>query len=160
MSDLQKELKKIISDLEENLKNPEDLEYVKTKIYSIYTIFMDEFEKLEEKCNSKMEDIMIRCKVLDDRMNEIEGSIQKIESDIYIKENEEYDFDVICPYCDAEFSVDFSEGPKDSVICPECDNEIELDWNDEHDHEGCSGHCHDCGGECDHDHEEDNEDDM
>ena len=160
MSDLQKKLKKIISDLEQNLKNPEDLEYVKTQIYSIYTAFMDEFERLEEKCNTKMEDIIVKCKVLDDRMSEIENSIEKIESDIYIKENEEFDFDVICPYCDTEFSVDFSEGPKESVVCPECENTIELDWNDEHDHEGCSGHCHDCGGECDCEHEEDNEDDM
>ena len=160
MSDLQKKLNKVMSEIEKNLKNKEDLEYVKTQIYNIYTIFLDEFDKLESKCNEKMEDIAVRCKVLDDRMSEIEDSIQKIESDIYIKENEEFDFDVICPYCDTEFSVDFSEGPKHNVICPECNNVIELDWNDEH--EGCSHDCHGCGGECGHNHDEDeeNEDDM
>jgi chaperonin cofactor prefoldin len=160
MSDLQNKLDKVISDIEKRLTNKEDFEYVKTQIYNIYTIFLDEFDKLEAKCNEKMEDIAVRCKVLDDRMSEIEESIQKIESDIYIKENEEFDFDVICPYCDAEFSVDFSEGPKDSIVCPECENTIELDWNDEHDHEGCSGHCHDCGDDCcGHDHDEEDEDD-
>ena len=155
MSDLQKKLNKIISDIDKNLKNKEDLEYVKTQIYNIYTIFMDEFDELESKCNEKIENILIKCKVLDDRMSEIEDSIDKIESDIYIKENEEFDFDITCPYCDTEFSIDFSEGPKDSVICPECNNNIELDWNE---HEGCSHDCHGCGGECEHEHDE--EDDM
>lgn len=158
MSDLQEKLNKVISDIEKNLKNKEDFEYVKTQIYNIYTIFLDEFDELESKCNEKMENILIKCKVLDDRMNEIEDSIEKIESDIYIKENEEYDFDITCPYCDTEFSIDFSEGPKNSVICPECNNTIELDWNDGH--EGCSHECHGCGGECGHEHDEDDEDDM
>ena len=158
MSDLQKKLNKIMSEIEKNLKNKEDLEYVKTQIYNIYTIFLDEFDEIESKCNEKIESILIKCKVLDNRMSEIEDSIDKIESDIYIKENEEFDFDVTCPYCDTEFSVDFSQGPQNSVMCPECNNTIELDWNDEH--EGCSHDCHDCGGECSHDHEEDNEDDM
>lgn len=158
MSDLQKKLKKIISEIEGNLKNKEDLEYVKTQIYNIYTIFLDEFEKLESKCDEKVESILIRCKVLDDRMSEIEDSIDKIESDIYITVNEEYDFDITCPYCDTEFSIDFSNGPQSVVKCPECDNTIELDWN-EHD-DDCSGDCQGCNGGCDHHHEEDNDDDM
>ena len=160
MSELQKKLNKIISDIEKNLKNKEDLEYVKTQIYNIYTAFLDEFDKIESKYNEKIENILIKCKVLDDRMNEIEDSIDKIESDIYVKVNEEYDFDVICPYCDTEFSVDFSEGPKEKIICPECNNVVELDWNDD-EHEECSGSCHQCDGDCGHHHdEEDNEDDM
>lgn len=156
MSDLQKKLKKIISDIEQNLSNKEDLEYVKTQIYNIYTIFLDEFEELESKCNEKVENILIKCKVLDDRMSEIEDTIDKIENDIYIKENEEYDFDITCPYCDTEFSIDLSNGISDSVVCPECNNTIELDWNEHED--GCSHGCHDCGGHCDHHHEEDDED--
>ena len=155
MSDLQEKLNKVISNIEKNLKNKEDFEYVKTQIYNIYTIFLDEFDELEAKCNEKMENILIKCKVLDDRMKEIEDTVEKIESDIYIKENEEYDFDITCPYCDAELSIDFSEGPKDSVRCPECNNTIELDWNE---HEGCSHDCHECGGECDHHHEDEEED--
>ena len=92
MSDLQEKLNKIISDIEKNLKNKEDVEYVKTQIYNIYTIFLDEFDEIESKYNEKMDKIAFKCKVLDDRMNEIESSIEKIESDIYVKVNEEYDF--------------------------------------------------------------------
>jgi len=160
MSDLKEKLNKIMSDIEKNMKDKEEFEYVKTQIYNIYTAFLDEFDKMEENCTEKIENILIKCKVLDDRMKEIEDAVEKIESDIYVHENEEYDFDVICPYCDTEFSVDFSEGPKESVICPECDNIIELEWGNEHDHEGCSGHCHDCDGECEHHEQEENEDDM
>lgn len=159
MSELQNKLNKIMSDIEKNMKDKEEFEYVKTQIYNIYTIFLDEFDELESKCNEKMESILIKCKVLDDRMKDIEDAVEKIESDIYIQENEEFDFDVVCPYCDTEFSVDFSEGQKEIVVCPECENTIELDWNNEHD--GCSGDCHGCGGECGHHHDEEyNEDDM
>lgn len=155
MADLQKRLKKIISEIEQNLSNKDDLEYVKTQIYNIYTMFLDEFEKLESKCNEKVENILIKCKVLDDRMNEIENSIDKIENDIYIKENEEYDFDITCPYCDTEFSIDYSNTTSERVICPECNHTIELDWNEHED--GCSHECYDCDGHCDH-HEDDDED--
>ena len=88
MSDLQKKLNKIVSDIEKNLKNKEDFEYVKTQIYNIYTVFLDEFDEIEAKYSEKMENIVLKCKVLDDRMNEIESSIEKIESDIYVKVNE------------------------------------------------------------------------
>ena len=49
MSDLQKNLNKVISDIENNLKNKEDIDYVKTQIYNIYTMFLDEFDELESK---------------------------------------------------------------------------------------------------------------
>ena len=94
MSELQNKLNKIMSDIENNMKDKEEFEYVKTQIYNIYTIFLDEFDELESKCNEKMENILIKCKVLDDRMKDIEDAVEKIESDIYIQENEEFDFDV------------------------------------------------------------------
>ena len=106
MSDLQKSVSKIISEVEKNLKNKEDIEYVKKQIYNIYNIFIEEFEKLEEKTNDRMESLLIRYKTIEDRMSEIEDAVDKIESDIYIKENEDYEFDITCPYCESEFAVD------------------------------------------------------
>ena len=58
MSDLQKKLNKIVSDIEKNLKNKEDFEYVKTQIYNIYTVFLDEFDEIEAKYSEKMENIV------------------------------------------------------------------------------------------------------
>ncbi len=162
MSDFQKKIKKIVSDIEKNLKNKEDLEYVKNQIYNMYGLFMDELDELEARSTSKMESILIRYKALEDRMSDIENSIDKIENDIYIKENEEYDFDITCPYCDTEFSVDCSNGLQDRVVCPECNNTIELDWND-HEHDGCSHGCNECEEGCNHDsyeEQQNEEDDM
>ena len=162
MTEMQKQFKKIISDIEENLKNKEDIEYVKNQIYNMYNIFLDEFDKLEARSTEKMESILIRYKVLEDRMSEIENSIDKIENDIYINESQYYDFDITCPYCDTEFSVDCSDGMKDTVVCPECNHTIELEWHD-HEHDGgCGSHgCHECGEDCNHSSEDvaDNDDD-
>lgn len=155
MSDLQKKFNKIVSDIEKNLKNQEDIEYVKTQIYNMYNVFIEEFEELEAKSTEKIESLLIRYKVIEDRMSDIEDSIGKIENDIYIKESEDYDFEIECPYCEAQFTVDCSNGIKDTVKCPECNHVIELDWNE---HEGCSHDCCDCENECD-EHEDDNDDD-
>ena len=151
MTEMQKQFKKIISDIEENLKNKEDVEYVKNQIYNLYNSFLNEFDELETKSTEKIESILVRYKVLEDRMSEIENSIDKIERDIYINESQEYDFNITCPYCDTEFSVDCSDGPKDTVVCPECNHTIELEWND-HEHEGghCSHGCHECEEDCNH----------
>ena len=48
MADLQKMVKKIILDVEQNLQNKEDLEYVKNQIYILYNTFMDELKKILE----------------------------------------------------------------------------------------------------------------
>ena len=65
---MQKQFKKIISDIEQNLHNKEDIEYVKNQIYNMYHIFLDEFDKLEAKSTERMDSILIRYKVLEDRM--------------------------------------------------------------------------------------------
>ena len=155
MSELQKNFKKVLSEIEQNLKNKEDIQYVKTQICNLYDVFIKELEKLEEKSTKKIDAIVARYKVLENRMSEIENSIDKIEKDIYISEEEDYTFDITCPYCDTEFSVDCSDEMPRSVMCPECNNTIELDWNE---HEECSHDCHDCEENC-HD-EQENEDDM
>ena len=46
MSDLKEKVKKIMIDLENNIKDEKELEYVKTQIYNIYNAFMDEFDGL------------------------------------------------------------------------------------------------------------------
>ena len=48
MSDLQKSLKKVIADIEHNLKNKEDLEYVKSQIYNILILWLP-LQKLLKK---------------------------------------------------------------------------------------------------------------
>ena len=97
-----------------------------------------------EKINYKLENIEKNQKLIDDKLNIIQNSINGIESDIY---EDEYEFEIICPYCNAEFVADITS--KKDIKCPECQNIIELDWNSENDAiSGCSGSCTNCGSKC------------
>lgn len=144
MAELQGKFNKIVSDIEKNLQNKQDVEYVKKQISKMYNIFNEELDRLEKKSDSRVESLLIRYKVIEDRIQDIEDAVGKIEEDIYINndENEDYEFDITCPYCDSEFSVDLSEGTKNKVICPECNQTIELDWNEEN--SGCGHNCSGC----------------
>lgn len=156
MEELQKKIKTILSELDKNLKNVEDAEFAKTKVLELYEAFSDELERIEETCTNKMDIISAKYSVLETRMEEIQGTINKIEKDIYIDNDDEYDLDIMCPYCDAEFTIDVSDELRNSVTCPECNNVIELDWNEED--EACEHDCSECNHACEH--EEDEDDDM
>lgn len=144
MSNLQENFKKIIDDLDKNIENKKDLEYIKTQIYNISILFMDELDKISELNMDKMNRLIVKHKELTNRMQQLETTMNQIEKDIYLDPNEEeLGFEVICPYCNTEFEVDMNNEIQSEIKCPECNNVIELDWNGE---EGCDGHCGNCGG--------------
>lgn len=144
MSNLQENFKKIIDDLDKNIENKKDLEYIKTQIYNISILFMDELDKISELNMDKMNRLIVKHKELTNRMQQLETTMNQIEKDIYLDPNEEeLGFEVICPYCNTEFEVDMNNEIQSEVKCPECNNVIELDWNGE---DGCDGHCGNCGG--------------
>ena len=74
-------------------------------------------------------------------------------------QKKDFDFEIVCPYCNYEFVIDVDEN-KTEIECPECNNLIELDWSGDVDDEpsagGCLGDCHGCHG-CG---SEDEDDDM
>ena len=178
MSDLKEKLNQIMQDLEKNIKNKEDLEYVRGQIYNISVLFLDEMDKLAEINVDRLNTLAEREKQLAKRIASVEKMMDIIKKEMYV-EPEECDFKITCPYCNEEFVEDFTDGIKSEIRCPECDNVIELDWHEE---EGCGCGCeHDCDcgceeecdcdecncdddcecdGECDCNHCEDNEDDM
>lgn len=82
--------------------------------------------------------------------------MNKIEKELYItdEDNDNYDFEIVCPYCNCEFEIELKELNQD-VKCPECHNVIELDWNEEE--SSCHGDCSCCHGECDEDEAEDDD---
>ena len=152
MADLNIKFKEILNDLEENIKNKEDLEYIKTQIFKLYTFFSDEITKIEENVSSKMETIAGTESILQEKVEKLEEKISTMEKELFI-DDEESDFSITCPYCNNEFIVDYDE-LKDEVQCPECSNIIELDWGNEEGKKGCSGNCSSCMLN------EDEEDDM
>ena len=181
MSDLKKKLNSIMLDIEKNIKNKEDLEYVKSQIYSISLLFLDEMDKLAEINLKKLNLLMDKEKQLAKKVASVEKTMDHIQKEMYI--SQDYDFEIVCPYCNEEFVEDFSDGIKSDVRCPECDNIIELDWHEddscncgcENDHCDCNEDCNcdddcecdddcDCGCDghcdCDNDEEEHFDDDM
>lgn len=146
MSNLKKKFNEIIQDLEKNIKNKEDLDYIKSKVYNISLLFLDEMDRLAELSLDRMSVMLEREKELGHKIARMEKVINEIEKEVFI--SQEGDFEIICPYCNSEFVADLSDGMEHEVKCPECGNSIELDWHEE---ENCG---HNCGGECSHCHDE------
>ena len=154
MAQIQDKFKEIVSEIEKRIENKEELDFIKDQISKISTLFLDEIDKIIDMNTQRMEDIAINQKILNDKIEHMQETINHIEKDIYMEE--ECDFEIVCPYCNNEFVEDFSNEVKTEVECPECHNIIELDWNhDEH----CTGECECClEEECNHEEDEENED--
>lgn len=167
MTDLNKEYKKIIDELDRNISNPEDLEYAKNQMYKLSMMFIDEMEAMTAKYEDRISALAQNQAKLEEKMKSIQKVVNTIEKDIYDgdvdSEEDTYDFQIICPYCNHEFVVEMDD-MKEEVTCPECKNIIELEWDGHEEVEGCSGSCHHCHGceEMDNDDEENSseEDDM
>lgn len=153
MSNLNSEFKNILETLENNIKNKEDLEFVKVQIFNLYNLFFDEITNLENLANSRISELTQRQVSIEETLKSMEKEIKNISVDIYGEEeseDEEYDFTIVCPYCDEEFVLEVDE-LKDEVICPNCNETIELDWG----HECDEGSCSSCGHHCHHDEDDD-----
>lgn len=168
MANLSKDYDRIISEIEQTISNEQEREIVKQKIADLSVMFFDLIDNMNIILEEKISKIEEKQNDIDIKIDDLKKSVDEIEEDIYEKGTGEYDFEIVCPYCNNEFVTDLSmmNEDKTEIRCPECSNVIELDWNEE-DEEGCSGHCggcHGCGDEYyedeENDNEENNEDDM
>ncbi len=162
MSGISENYNRILSEIEQKISNPDEKEFVKNKVAELMLIFMDTIDKISDVVETEIGDIQERQKELKLNMESISKKVNRIEDDIY-EDDEDFDLEIVCPYCNHEFVADLDEenNIKDEVECPECHNIIELDWNEE-DEDGCSGFCGGCHG-CNDDHydeELDDEDDF
>ena len=145
MSDIKGKYKKILEDLENNIKNPEDLLYAKEKVMELTLIFMDIVDRLTALTDARIKEIEEKQEEINSRINSVQSIVDEIEGDIY-EEDDNYEFEIVCPYCNYEFTTDITDGEKEEIKCPQCNNIIELDWNEE-DEYSCSGDCSHCHGE-------------
>ena len=156
MSILKDEYKNFLDDIESNIKNKEDLEYIKKRFADFVDKVLNHIDYIVGYKKQEIENLEDTQKQLIERIDKMQRVIDNIEKDIYSDEG--FDFEIICPYCDNQFVIDVDED-KTEVECPVCNNIIELDWSgDPSDDDECSGHCSGCSG-CD-DQEDDEEDDM
>ena len=145
MAKLKDEFNSFIKDIEDNLKNKEDIDYVKVRFSMFIDQVVEQMDILIDYKTQKMNEIEQRQKEIDKKMGQMQQIIDNIEKDIYSEEG--FDFEIICPYCDNQFVIDVDED-KTEVECPACNNIIELDWTGdmEEDFENCNGNCSSCHG--------------
>ena len=145
MSDIKGKYKKILEDLENNIKNPEDLIYAKEKFMELTLIFMDIIDRLTILTDARIKEIEDRQEEINNKISNVQSMVDEIEGDIY-EEDDNYEFEIVCPYCNYEFTTDIADEEKDEIKCPKCNNVIELDWNSEEEY-SCDGNCSHCHGE-------------
>lgn len=147
MSDIKGKYKQIMDDLEGNIKDPKELNFVKDKFSELSMLFIDMLDRITRLTDNKIQEIEEKQQEISNRINSVQSIVDEIESDIY-EDDENYEFEIVCPYCNYEFTTDIEDESKEEIQCPECHNTIELDWNLEEEIGGCSGGCSHCSSNC------------
>ena len=144
MAQLKNEFKKFMDDIEKNIENPKDLEYIKSRTSEFLTVVLEEMESMINNKEEKLDKLEKVQQELENKMDKMQEIMSNIEKDIYSDEG--FDFEIVCPYCNNSFVVDIDD-ENSEIECPECHNIIELDWTGDIDGEGgCKGGCSHCDG--------------
>ena len=153
MAEFSEKYSKIIKDIEKSISDEKEREIVLKKVSELSFMYMDVIDRISNVNSERMDDIEKHQDKLDEKIGKVKDTVDLIKKDIY--EDEDYDFEIVCPYCNHEFVADIEDELKEEIECPECHNIIELDWDEE---EGCGGCCSSCGI-CDEEDEEENDED-
>ncbi len=155
MGTLKNEYKSFLDDIEKNIKDKDDLEYIKRRFTSFVDVVLDQMDYIMDYKEEEMAKLEETQNELNNKMEQMQQVINNIEKDIYSEDG--FDFEIVCPYCNYEFIIDVDEN-KTEIECPECQNIIELDWSGDVDEETqqeeiepndqntCQGDCHGCHG--------------
>lgn len=145
MGNIKNEYKSFLDDIEKNIKNKDDLEYIKKRFASFLDVILDQMDYIIEYKKEEIEQLEKTQNEMQQKVSKMQEVLNNIEKDIYSDEG--FDFEIVCPYCNNEFIIDVDEN-KAEIECPECKNIIELDWSGDVDDEpdGCQGNCHGCNG--------------
>lgn len=137
MSDFNKKYQEIITELEKNIKDTNELNLIKGKLSELVIFLTDRI--------SKSVDMESNIGKIDRNLKRLQRRIYDIENDIYMDSDEfsddleemgydqmhdnDYEFEITCPYCDYEFITDNSYKNQVAIRCPKCNKVIELDWS-------------------------------
>lgn len=147
MSELSKKYREIMDEIDEKITDEKQLNFIKNKISEISIIFIDIIDRMSEIVDEKVMDIEQGQKNIEKKLAKVQKVIDVIEKDIY---DDDFEIEIVCPYCNNEFLTGINEDGENEIECPECHNIIELDLNSDIDEDNgisCSGNCHSCG-EC------------
>lgn len=143
MTDFSKKFQEIINDIENNVKDEKQLEYINKKITEVSMLHLSVIDELADVIKNKIDNIEKKQDIIESKVNKIESAVSGIENDMY---DDGIEFEIICPYCNNTFVADVEA--KTEIKCPECQNTIELDWNGGEEMHSCSGHCSGCSSRC------------
>ncbi len=143
MANFNVEFKKILKDLEENIKDEKALEIAKVEMFNLYNLFFDEVTNLEQAMMDRITAIAQSQLNVEEEIKTLNKAVKNIEKDIYMDEDmedEDGEVEIRCPYCNNTFVAEMNDLTASEIICPECNNTIELDWgeDDECEDEGCN----------------------
>lgn len=147
MSDINGKYKQIMEDIENNIKDSETLDFVKDKFSELSMLFIDMLDRVTRLTGNKIQELETKQQEILGKINSVQSIVDSIESDIY-EDDDNYEFEIVCPYCNYEFTADIEDESKEEIQCPECHNTIELDWNPEEELGGCPGSCSHCASGC------------
>lgn len=129
MSDLNKEYRKIIKEVEGKLQDKKELEFVKGKMAELSLLFVDVIDRVTDLADTRLDRVEHSQKEMEKKLERLSVIVDGIEQDIYEEENPDgFDFEIVCPYCNHEFVADIDMENKKDIQCPECHNLIELDF--------------------------------
>lgn len=141
--DLENQYKNIIKNLDEKIKNKEDLEYIKSEMASLFMSCFNEVRLLRELYETKIITMFDRQAISQEKIERLVNSIEKLEKDFYF-DDEFSDLKIVCPYCANDCFIEIEDLHNNvEMECPECKNIIELNWVDDNcDCSECKGDCH------------------
>ena len=123
MRKLKNEYKSFLDDIEKNIKNKEDLEYVKGRFASFLDVVLDQMDYIMEYKKEEMDKLEATQNKLSSQIGQMQQVIDNIEKDIYAEDG--FDFEIVCPYCDYEFIIDVDENKKE-IACQGCDEDDDM----------------------------------
>ena len=130
LKDLRKEMNEFIEDLKTNIKDSKELDYLLNRTEKLYDTVFSTMEKIMDYKEDEMKELENRQKKKNKKMDDLVLRMKELYNDIY--DEDYYDFEIVCPYCNHAFDANIDENIIE-ITCPECENIIELDWNEESD---------------------------
>lgn len=149
MSELSDKYRQIMDEIDTKITDKDELDFVKSKISEVSIIFIDIINSFSEVINERVTDIEKGQKNIEKNISKIQNAINTIEKDFY---DDDFEIEIVCPYCNHEFMTEINESEENEIECPECHNIIELDLNGDIEDDindissGCFGNCSSCGG--------------
>lgn len=156
MAGLSEKINNILRDIDSNIKDPSDVEYVKSKIMELTTTFIESMDNMIGLQASQEQ--------IERKLKRIQNKVSQIEEDIYMDLDDEpeddccdscgcgcnesddgCEFEISCPYCGDAFIIEQDLQDESEIECPNCKNIIELDWDEP---TSCQGGCGNCSSGC------------